>query len=217
MFDFAIPAFVTLFVIIDPIGLVPIFLALTQNGSAQYKSRMAINSVLIAFAILLVFALFGQSLLGALGISLAAFRIAGGALLFLIALEMVFEKRNKKRSERVEERQDEVFAKQQLQHSELDDIAAFPLAMPFLAGPGAIATIMLLMNEQHGNWIAQIAIISAMGITLLIAFVLFMISTAVAKLLAPSITTVISRLLGILLAALSIQFVIDGIKQSFNL
>lgn len=224
MNEFVIPAFVTLFVIIDPIGLVPIFVALTQDGDAAYKKRMAINSASIAFVILLVFSLVGKPLLAALGISLAAFRIAGGALLFLIALEMVFEKRNKKRSDRAEERHDELASQHQVEahgtnspQEEPDDVAAFPLAMPFLAGPGAIATIMLLMSEHHDNWVAQASIIAAMSTVLLITAILFILSGKAAKYLAPSVTTVISRLLGMLLAALSIQFVIDGIKISFDL
>lgn len=224
MLDYVIPAFVTLFVIIDPIGLVPIFVALTQDGSPAYKKRMAISGVLIGFAILLVFALAGKPLLAALGISMAAFRISGGALLFLIALEMVFERRNKKRSDRAEERHDELAAKHEqteiqepVHIDEPDDIAAFPLAMPFLAGPGAIATIMLLMSEHHGDWIAQAAIITAMALVMFIAVTLFIASGAAAKYLAPSVTNVISRLLGMLLAALSIQFVIDGLKQAFDL
>ena len=225
MFDYVIPAFVTLFVIIDPIGLVPIFLALTNGGSVAYKRRMAVNGALIGFLILLVFALAGKPLLAALGISLAAFRISGGALLFLIALEMVFEKRNKKRSERAEERHDELLAQHSLEQppaarhfvEEPDDIAAFPLAMPFIAGPGAIATIMLLMSEHHDDWIAQALIIATMAVVVLIALVLFIISGAAARYLAPSVTTVISRLLGMLLAALSIQFVIDGLKTAFKL
>lgn len=224
MFDYIVPAFVTLFVIIDPIGLVPIFLALTTGGSAAFKRRMAINSVLIGFLILMVFALAGKPLLAALGISLAAFRISGGALLFLIALEMIFEKRNKKRSERAVERHDELVAQHSMDQStvdkiveEPDDIAAFPLAMPFIAGPGAIATIMLLMSEHHDDWIAQAMIIGAMAVVLLLALVLFILSGAAAKYLAPSVTNVISRLLGMLLAALSIQFVIDGLKIAFKL
>lgn len=220
MFDYVVPAFVTLFVIIDPIGLVPIFVALTQDGSPSYKRRMAINGVLIGFAILLLFAVAGKPLLSALGISMAAFRISGGALLFLIALEMVFERRNKKRSDRAEERHDELIAQHEesapVYVEEPDDVAAFPLAMPFLAGPGAIATIMLLMSEHHGDWVAQGAIIAAMALVMLIAAALFIASGAAAKYLAPSVTTVISRLLGMLLAALSIQFVIDGLKQAFN-
>ena len=224
MLDYVIPAFVTLFVIIDPIGLVPIFIALTRDGSASYKKRMALQGVLIAFGILLLFALVGKPLLAALGISLAAFRISGGALLFLIALEMVFERRNKKRSDRAEERHDELAAQheqdrqlQQTPEDEPDDVAAFPLAMPFLAGPGAIATIMLLMSQHHGDWIAQAAIIAAMASVLLIAAILFIISGVAARFLAPSVTNVVSRLLGMLLAALSIQFVIDGFKQAFDL
>lgn len=222
MFDYLIPAFVTLFVIIDPIGLVPIFVALTTDGDNTYKKRMAINSCLIAFVILTLFALFGKPLMAALGISMPAFRIAGGALLFLIAIEMVFERRNKKRSDRAEEHHEEQAHLHQDEPvknaaDEPEDIAAFPLAMPFLAGPGAIATMMLLMGQHQGDYIAQAAIIGAMTAVLLITLTLFILSNAFAKHLPPSVTTVISRLLGMLLAALSIQFVLDGIKQSFLL
>ncbi len=214
-----VPAFVTLFVIIDPIGLVPIFIALTHDTRLEYKQRMARNAVFIAIIILLIFALFGKSLLGALGISLAAFRIAGGVLLFLIALEMVFEKRNKKRSGRVVQHHNELEASGE--HNPNDDfheedIAAFPMAMPFLAGPGAIASIMLLIGEHQGDWAAQGVVILAMLGVQLIAFTLFFISGSVSKLLAPSVTTVITRLLGMLLAALAVQFIIDGLKQSFG-
>ncbi len=211
-----VPAFVTLFVIIDPIGLVPIFIALTQGSNHAHKRRMARNGVVIAIFILLVFALFGKTLLGALGISLAAFRIAGGVLLFLIALEMIFERRNKKRSGRVEQRQDELAHSQDSVEHEGEDIAAFPMAMPFLAGPGAIASIMLLMGEHQGVWMAQAMVILAMLTVLTIALTLFLLSSVAASFLAPSITTVITRLLGMLLAALSVQFIIDGIKQSFS-
>jgi len=214
MLDYAIPAFVTLFVIIDPIGLVPIFIALTQESNLSHKRKMARNGCFIAFIILLAFALFGKSLLTSLGISLAAFRIAGGALLFLIAIEMVFEKRSQKRAERADEAHDDQEPLTE-NSKEFDDIAAFPLAMPFLAGPGAIASIMLLMGEYQGNWEAQAAVIGAMSLVILIAYLLFSLGGSISKYIAPSITVVLTRLFGMLLAALSVQFLIDGIKQSF--
>lgn len=217
MLDLIIPAFVTLFIIIDPIGLVPVFMALTTDGDARYRRTMAAKGVIIAFFILLFFALLGEPLLAALGISMPAFRMAGGILLFLIGLEMVFEKRGKKRNDRAEAHHQHEMEKAQDSQQELEDISAFPLAIPFLSGPGAIATIMLLMSEQQGDWLLQLGLISALAAVLLISFVLFLLSGELSRYLPDTVTTVISRLLGMLLAAMAIQFFVDGIKAFFNI
>ena len=141
MIELLTSALMTFFVIIDPPGCAPIFASLTQGAPAPHRRTMAIRSVLIAAAILVFFGLFGEDLLRALGVSLAAFRIAGGIMLFLIALEMVFEKR----TERREHRAQEVNAS-----PEIEDISVFPMAIPMIAGPGSIASIMLLMAQSHG-------------------------------------------------------------------
>lgn len=208
-------AFVALFVIIDPIGLTPIFVALTAHASPAFRRRMAYQGVAIAFVILLAFGVAGRQLIDLLGIGLPAFRMAGGAMLFLIALEMIFERRTQRRNEKAEEVQHAHEATQPT--TEEDDISVFPIAMPFLAGPGAIATLMLLMGQQQGDLVMQAGILGAVLAVLLIALVLFRLSDFVARLMTPLMVTVISRLLGVLLAALSIQFLIDGIKGAFGL
>lgn len=218
MLNELIPAFFTLFVIIDPIGLVPIFLALTAEASDAHRRRMAIHGSVIGFGILLLFALLGDNLLGAMGISMAAFRLAGGVLLFLIALEMVFEKRTKRRNERAEElHADGTNTDEPSSTTEVnDDIAAFPLAIPFVAGPGAIATIILLMGKADGDIVWQIGVIGITALTVLITLLMFLVSAKLAHRIPPALITVTTRVLGILLAALSIQYVIDGVHQAFG-
>lgn len=219
MLNDLLPAFVTLFVIIDPIGLVPIFLALTAEASAAHRRKMAIHGCLIGFGILLLFAVLGDNLLGALGISMAAFRLAGGVLLFLIALEMVFEKRTKRRNERAEEMQAEGHDAEDTSsnHEVNDDVAAFPIAIPFVAGPGAIATVILLMGKPGGDLSWQLGVIGVTALVVLTALAMFLASAKLAHRIPPTLIAVTTRILGILLAALSIQFLIDGIQQAFGL
>lgn len=217
MLNDLIPAFVTLFIIIDPIGLVPIFLALTADASDEHRRRMAFHGCAIGFAILLLFALAGDKLLGTMGISMPAFRLAGGVLLFLIALEMVFEKRTKRRNERAEELHtddDPDATSKSLEVNE--DIAAFPLAIPFVAGPGAIATVILLMGQHEGDIAWQAGFVGAMALVVLATLAMFLASAKLAHRIPPAMIAVTTRILGILLAALSIQFVIDGIRSAFG-
>lgn len=202
MMEIAITAFVTLFVIIDPIGLTPIFVALTPGMSRGERSRIAVRAVLIAFAILCAFAFFGEALLGAVGIGMPAFRISGGALLFLIAVEMLFEKRNPRRSSQADDPESE------------RDPSVFPLALPLLAGPGAMATIVLLMGELEGDRAGQVMIVGVMAAVLLIALVLFLISGVMERLMGRVGINVVTRILGVLLAALSVQFILDGLRAS---
>ncbi|WP_417842376.1 MarC family protein [Thalassospira sp.] len=258
-----IAAFVTLFVIIDPVGLVPVFLVLTQDTSTAHRRGMAIRACITSFLILTAFALLGEKLLGIFGIHMPAFRISGGTLLFLIALEMLFERRGKKRNERAEQvhqelehEDDEIVAgskipsdakppqaatgphtgtvaststtvapgqtpaskpAQTAPHDEDDheDVSIFPMSIPFLAGPGSIATVMLLMGKYQDNIVMQTGVIGVVGLVMVCALVMFLLSGLVAKRLSPTVATVISRLLGMILAALAIQFIIDGIKQAF--
>ncbi len=223
MLNDLIPAFVTLFVIIDPIGLVPIFIALTAQASTAHRRKMAIHGCAIGFAILMLFALIGDKLLAAMGITLPAFRLAGGILLFLIALEMVFEQRTKRRNQRAEEMQSEGEQHDAATADAADaepvneDIAAFPIAIPFIAGPGAIATVILLMGKANTDWKWQAGIIGATALTVFITWILFMASASLAHRLPPALINVITRILGILLAALSIQLIIDGVQQAFHL
>jgi multiple antibiotic resistance protein len=200
-------AFITLFVVIDPPGCAPIYAGLTKGASAQQARSMAVRAVLIATAILLIFALFGQDLLGALHIELDSFRIAGGFMLFWIAFEMVFEKRTKRREERVE---------RIIATPEIEDVSVFPMAMPMLAGPGAIAAIMLLMNEASGLQ-QSLVVLAALGAVMAVMVTGLLAVAPLMRVLGDKVEAVITRLLGVLLAALAAQYVIDGLKGSFGI
>ncbi len=200
-------AFVTFFVVIDPPGCAPIYAGLTKGASASQARSMALRATFIATIILLIFALFGQQLLGALHIELNSFRIAGGLMLFFIAFDMVFEKRTQRREERAEK----VAAS-----PEIEDVSVFPMAMPMLAGPGAIAAVMLLMNEADG--LAQsFEVLGALAAVLVITGAALVAAGPLIRLLGDKVEAVITRLLGVLLAALAAQYVIDGLKGSFGL
>ncbi|MHA7820908.1 MAG: MarC family protein [Erythrobacter sp.] len=199
-----ISAFITLFVVIDPPGCAPIYAGLTKNASNAQARNMALRAVAIAAVILLIFAFFGEGLLGALHIELDSFRIAGGLMLFFIAFEMVFEKRTQRR----EERADKVTA------AEVEDVSVFPMAMPMLAGPGAIAAIMLLMNEADTP-AETIEVFAALGLVLVITAAALVAAGPLIRLLGDKVEAVITRLLGVLLSALAAQYVIDGLRGSF--
>jgi multiple antibiotic resistance protein len=207
MIELFVSAFVTFFVIIDPPGCAPIFASLTQGCTPAQRRMMALRSVGIAAGILLFFGLFGEDLLDALGISLAAFRIAGGIMLFLIALEMVFEKRTQRR----ENRANEVNAT-----PEIEDISVFPMAIPMIAGPGSIASIMLLMARSNGLD-QSLIVLGALGAILLLTLLALLAAGPLMRLLGYRVEAMITRILGVVLAALAAQFVIDGISVSFQI
>ena len=193
----AITAFVALFVVIDPVGLAPLFIALTRGAAPRVRFIIGARAVAVAAALLLLFGLAGESVLEFLGISLPAFQIAGGILLFLTALDMLFDRRTKRREDQA--------------HTLEDDPSIFPLAMPLIAGPGAIATVILLSGQAQGDplYLAQVMGVAAavLGVVLL----LFSLASPVERLLGPTGINVVTRLLGMLLAALSVQFVLNGI------
>jgi MarC family membrane protein len=198
MMDLYITAFVTLFLVIDPIGLLPLFISLTHGrGSARFS--IALRACLIGISILAVFALVGGKLLDAVGIGLPAFRISGGLLLFLIAVEMLFNKRGQRREEQSEDKSS-------------DDPSVFPLATPLIAGPGAMASMILLTSNikdaASSTFIVMIAMISVIALV----FLAFLTGTAVERLIGKVGINVVTRLMGMLLAALSVQFVVDGLK-----
>ena len=201
MIELFISAFITFFVVIDPPGCAPIYAGLTSGASPHQRRAMAIRAVGVAALILLVFALFGEKLLKGLGIELASFRIAGGIMLFLIALEMVFEKRTQRREDRA--------AKVTPQESE--DVSIFPMAMPMIAGPGSIASVMLLMARNDGLERSAVVML-ALGANLVLTLVALLAAGPLMRLLGHKIEAVITRLLGVLLAALAVQFVIDGLQ-----
>jgi multiple antibiotic resistance protein len=197
-----ISSLITFFVVIDPPGCAPIYAGLTAGASAADRRAMAVRAVLYASAILLVFALFGEDLLRGLGIELASFRIAGGIMLFLIALEMVFERRTQRR----EDRAAEITAK-----GEAEDVSVFPMAMPMIAGPGSIASVMLLMARNDGLQ-RSLVILAALATILLLTLAALLAAGPIMRFLGARIEAVITRLLGVLLAALAVQFVIDGVQ-----
>ena len=209
-FETAVPAFATLFVVIDPVGLLPMFMALTQGMDARARHRCALRAILFGLAILVSFALFGKSILSFLGISLPAFRIAGGMLLFLLALEMLFEKR----SERRQRNADQASGESTGGRAPGDDLWVFPLGTPLIAGPGAITSLILLMDTSAGKPAEQIVIIAVLAGVLLLALVLFLISGQLGRIAGPSATRAMTRILGIILAALSVQFVLTGLSQA---
>ena len=196
---FFVTAFATLFVVIDPIGLVTLFIALTRGMDQAQRRRLGLRATVIAFCILLAFGLIGDALLGFVGISLAAFRIAGGILLFLTALDMLFERRTQRR--------------EGAQAEPAHDPSVFPLATPLIAGPGAIATMILLMGQAEA-WPDKLGVLALMAGMMVSTFVFFLAATRIERLLGRTGTIVVTRLLGMLLAALSVQFVIDGVKGS---
>lgn len=204
MNELFLSAFVTLFVIIDPIGLAPIFAALTEKAEKSFQRKMAIKGTLIAGVILAFFAIAGKPFLGALGISLDALRIAGGFMLLLIALEMVFEKRAERKQHAAEKLDDH-----------FEDISVFPVAIPLLAGPGAMATVMLLMSEAENDLTGQLVIGSALLLVLLLNMITFLFAGRMMRVLGPDVNAVLTRVLGIILAALSVQFMMDGLKAGF--
>ncbi|MEN2787687.1 MarC family protein [Sphingomonas qilianensis] len=206
MIELYISSLITFFVVIDPPGCAPIYAGLTAGASAVERRAMAVRAVLVASAILIVFALFGEDLLNALGISLSSFRIAGGIMLFLIALEMVFEKRTQRREDR---------AQKIIETPEVEDVSVFPMAMPMIAGPGSIASVMLLMGRNDGLERSAV-VLGALATILLLTLLALLAAGPIMRVLGAKIEAVITRLLGVLLAALAVQFVIDGIRIALH-
>jgi multiple antibiotic resistance protein len=198
-------ALITFLVIIDPPGCAPIFASLTNGTTAAHRRAMAIRSSLIAWAILMFFALLGRPLLQWLGISLASFRIAGGIMLFFIAIDMVFERRTERREKRAEAIEGT---------PEAEDISVFPMAMPMITGPGSIASAMLWVSRAETP--VHVAIVlAAITVVMLITMVTLLAAGPLMRLIGDKVEAAITRILGVILAALAAQFVIDGLKQSF--
>ncbi len=206
MIDLFVSAFITFFVVIDPPGCAPIYASLTNGATAQQRRSMAIRASFIAATILFIFALFGEKLLGALHIELDSFRIAGGIMLFLIALDMVFEKRTQRREER---------AQKIIETPEIEDVSVFPMAMPMIAGPGSIASVMLLMSQNEGLD-RSLVVLGALGSVLLLTLIALVAAGPIMRAVGQKTEAVITRLLGVLLGALAAQFVIDGLRASFG-
>lgn len=200
--EFFIAAFVTLFVTVDPIGNVPLFLSITDGASRAQRSVTAIKGAVIAFGLLLLFILVGKSVLSFLGISMPAFRIAGGLLLFVIAFEMLFAKRRQRRTDQAEKLTSE---------ANFEDVSVFPLAFPLLAGPGTIASVLLLSAEASTQAGLLAVLIGAVTLILVIVVVMFLFASVLIDYIPPTLIDMLTRLLGLLLASLAVQFVVDGV------
>ena len=204
--DVLINALTTLLVTLDPPGLAPVFLGLTAGMNRAQRNQVAWRGSLIAFGILAVFALFGSSVLGVLGISIGAFRIAGGLLLFWISFEMVFEKRQERK---------EKTSHAAITIDHLRNIAVFPLALPLIAGPGAISATVLLAGTLPGFW-DRALLIAVLAFSLGLVYATLMIAERLDRFLGVTGRAILTRLLGVLLAALSVQFVVDGVRSAFE-
>ncbi len=200
--EFLISALVTLLVVVDPLGLVPSFIAITNELPAKARRNVALRACLIAGAILAGSALIGDWLLRTLSIGLPAFRIAGGLLLFSIASEMVFGVRIERQSQQAEQALEE----------HVRNIAAFPLAIPLMAGPGAITATVLLAGRSGGDPLRLAVLLAVIAVVLALTLAVFTLAAPIAKLMGTTANTVLSRLLGVLLAALAVQYVIDGAR-----
>jgi multiple antibiotic resistance protein len=198
---FLITAFVTLFVIIDPIGMTPLFVALTQGMSTARRRAIAIRACVTSALLLILFAALGEAVLAFIGISMPAFRIAGGMLLFLTALDMLFERRGQRRKGQADAAEEE----------DGDDPSIFPIAIPLIAGPGSIATVILLAGQKPGAE-GLIWVIGVMLSVITLVFFMFLTSGLLERALGKVGINVVTRLLGMLLAALAVQFVLDGLR-----
>ena len=197
--DLFFTAFVTLFLVIDPIGLVPFFIALTEKHKAGERRSIALRATGLSLILLAIFAFAGDKILSTIGIGMPAFRIAGGLLLFLIAVDMLFEKRGERRES-------------QADSAEKPDPTVFPLTTPLIVGPGAIAAVILLAGKGDDPWMALSVSLAALMAVLVVVLSLFLISGLIARLLGKVGITVLTRLMGMLLAALAVQFVVDGMR-----
>ncbi|HQU16493.1 MAG: MarC family transcriptional regulator [Chromatiales bacterium 21-64-14] len=206
MSDLLFNTFILMLVVVDPVGLVPLFGALTQESPRLEQRRMAVKAVLLAGAILLVFAFAGNRLLTALGIGLPAFKIAGGALLFLLAIDMVFARQSGLRSTTRSEQREAV---------RRHDISVFPLAFPLIAGPGAITTLLLVLAGHRGDPAAVAGVLLVLGVVLLLTLGALLLTGHLMRWLGETGANVVSRVLGLVLTALAVQFVLDGIRAAF--
>lgn len=212
MLSVLLASFVTFFVAIDPVAMAPMFTTMTARMTPAWRRKMAWKSIAIATGILLAFAFGGAWLLEQIHVSLDAFRIAGGLLLFLIAIDMLFEKRSERRDERAEQ-----VAAHQAEHPGVqDDISVFPLAIPLIAGPGAIASIMLFF-AQYETVLDRAMVLIGVGANLALCLLAFLLAGPISRVMGPTIASMLTRIFGILLAALAAQFVVDGIKNAFGL
>lgn len=208
MFDLFVDSLIIMLVVVDPVGIAPLFVALTQGESEAARRRTAFRGTLIAGGILVVFVLVGDSLLNALGIGMPAFQIAGGALLFLLAVEMVFARHSGVRS---------TTAREQREAETRKDISVFPLAIPLIAGPGALTSVLLMVGEQGDEPLVIGSVLAVIVVVLLITLASLLFSARIMAFMGETGANVVSRVLGVILAALAVQFVLNGWQEGFLL
>ncbi|MFK5980719.1 MAG: MarC family protein [Rhizobiaceae bacterium] len=202
-YDAMLNTFATLFVTIDPAGLLPIFLAVTAGMKAAERRSVAYKAITIAFGLLIVFALAGSTILDTLGVTIHAFKIAGGLLLFYIAFEMIFEKRQERHQKS---------SQTALTKDDISNIAVFPMAIPMIAGPGAISATILLAENFGETWNGFGILVLLIASVMVVLLVVFLLAEYIDKAIGTTGRNILSRLMGVLLAALAVQFVVDGIK-----
>ena len=205
LFQFALLSFSAVFVIVDPLGIVPLFLALTPNDTPQSRREMARRACLVAWSVLIAFAFLGTRILSVFGITLAAFKVAGGLLMLVTAFDQLRAQHASTRTTDAEQHEGAAKA----------DVSVVPLAMPLLAGPGAIATVTVLMSRAHAMWQDSL-VIAAITLTIAIAYVALRFSDRIARLLGTTGRLVGERLIGLVLAAIAIQFVLDGVQEALH-
>ena len=203
-----INSFILFFVTIDTVGNLPFFLSLTEDAKIKVRNSIAIKSTIIAFFIMITFAYVGRYLLEAIGVSLDSLKIAGGIILMILAIDILFEKRKIRREKRVEEALDE---------KSYDEIIVFPIAIPFIAGPSALTTIILLIGNDKNFPEFQIIVIFALVVALVVGLILMIGASHIVKFVPKQILHATSRVMAFILAALATQFIVDGIKASFNI
>ena len=202
MIEIALSAFITLFIVLDPPGMAPIFAALTENETDSARRRLALRGTVIAGLILIAFAFVGEWFLHMLGITIEAFRIAGGLLLFMVAVDMLFAHESPLRRTTPTE-QEEAIQRQ--------DISVFPLAIPLIAGPGAMTTVVLLMQQTAGDVTAQAMTIAILAVVLGLVLISLLAAVKLVRMIGVTGTNVITRVLGLILGALAVQYVVDGV------
>ena len=203
-----INSFILFFVTIDTIGNIPFFLSLTEDAKIKQRNKIALRSVIIAFFIMITFAYAGRYLIEAIDVTLDSLKIAGGIILMFLAIDILFEKRKKRREKRVEEALDE---------QNFDEITVFPIAIPFIAGPSALTTVILLIGNYSINTEFQIPVILALVAALFVSLILMLGASFIVKFIPKQILHATARVMAFILAALATQFIIDGIKASFNI
>ena len=204
LLSFSLLSLSAVFFVVDPMGVVPVFVAMTRRDSEEKRNRMARRASLTAFVILTVFAVAGTVIFRLLGVTLGAFKVAGGILLLLTSIEML-------RAQQVRTR---IIPEEEQEGAEKDDVAVFPLAIPLLAGPGAIATVTALMGRA-GRTLFMVPVILSIAVTCAASYLMLRAATKISRFLGGTGLSVMNRVIGLIIGAIAVQFIFDGLKDTF--